>query len=657
MARCIRCGADISAGRQYCEKCEKLNKEFASNESYLDSLLQAITPAEQENLSRREIRKKTFDESKAIEQQDSDAIHSMSASESSKAENTPQTENMEVRIDDSIVSDEQKEPEELLDEEFLSEYSGTDEVEDEFDRLLKEISFDEAEASEEEIKKAAAEFSFPIDDEMEEADEENVSVPTDSENTKKELENEETHAESSELPEGDIFSSEAEKMDDDDFLQLIESLGTGSIQDESNEKTSDNSTEEMPVSSDEQGNMRSEDSAADEKPDDDIMELINQLYDSDSLEKIEDIPNDVAANEGYGTEEQLEQGTAPDIPQNMQSKAYSDAGDGLDNSGFGDFSLDDLESIANLGDIFPGNTEVSGGSGDSLRDSEPQKTKKKKIGFFKRIFGNIKEERTEEEIARLKEQVIADVEAKEAAAEEKKRRTAAEKEAKKKAAEEKKAAAAKKKQEDAKKKQEAAKSKKDEKERKKREIQNLLDEINEDEGRINRVGASIVFLIFAATAAFIVIGTKVYTYSMDFANAQKNFDNRHYTEAYEDIAGIEEVKQEDQTFALQVVTVMIIKKQLDSCNTAIAENNYPKALDSLIKGMRRYVKYYGLAYEISIDDDMDYVRDMLLDKLESVFGITQQEATRLAAIEDRDEYTAQIYEIAGRVVPKHQEEP
>ena len=112
------------------------------------------------------------------------------------------------------------------------------------------------------------------------------------------------------------------------------------------------------------------------------------------------------------------------------------------------------------------------------------------------------------------------------------------------------------------------------------------------------------------------------------------------------MAGIDKVKKEDQTFVLQVSTVMIAYKQLNSFNHYYEMKLYPEALDSLIKGLQRYDEYSGIGAIIEVDRDLDYVRGQLNEKLEEVFGMTELDARALMAIEDREEYTTRIYEIA-----------
>jgi len=135
--------------------------------------------------------------------------------------------------------------------------------------------------------------------------------------------------------------------------------------------------------------------------------------------------------------------------------------------------------------------------------------------------------------------------------------------------------------------------------KKKQEVQNLIDAIDENEGRINRVGASIVFVFFAAISIAIIVGTKVYAYSQNLENAKKSFEYKHYNEAYNEIAGMD-IKEEDEEFELKVMVVMYAYKQLNSFQHYYAISLYPEALDSLLKGLERYDKYSALASIINV---------------------------------------------------------
>lgn len=354
----------------------------------------------------------------------------------------------------------------------------------------------------------------------------------------------------------------------------------------------------------------------------DILDLINEINSSEELppEVIEDEEPEVKNNTDVG-----------DI--------YSDALGAVSTLN----DKDDLQIDDDLLSMIPDVSEPP------AADEAKVEVKKKKKGFFKRIFGNIREERTEEEKEALKAAAIQEAEKKEAEEKAKEEQAKAEKERlKAQKAEEKKKAqeeAAKKKEENKKK----AQAKKAEKEQRSREIQELVDEIDDNEGKINKVGAGIVFALFAALAVVIVIGTNIYSYSICIKNATKNFEIQHYNEAYRSVYGID-IKDKDIEIYDKIMTVMYVNKQLNSFENYYELGRYPEALDSLLKGLQRYDKYYTLATMLGIVSDMNYVRSEILDQLATTFHVTEEEALNLLAKEDQQEYSLAVYDLAAERV-------
>ncbi len=381
------------------------------------------------------------------------------------------------------------------------------------------------------------------------------------------------------------------------------------------------------------------------EPQEDILDLINSIYNSEEGDNF-DGGGQEEPTKAFGTEDDLEMSTQPDDLTDFFSEVMP--------------AEEELSTIPDI-DVMQEDVKEEPAQNDEKKKKKEKKGKKnadKKPGILKRVFGNIRPERTEEEIAQMKEKVIADAEAKDAEEEEKRRKAAEEKEAKKKKAAEDKAASAKQKQENAKKKAEAAKAKKEAKkeakDKKKQEVQNLIDAIDENEGRINRVGASIVFVFFAAVAVAVIIGTNIYAYSQSIENAQKSFEFKHYNEAYDEIAGLN-VKEEDQPFTMKVMVVMYTYKQLNSFNNYYKVGLYPEALDSLLKGLERYDKYSALASVVDVTKDMDAIREEILEKLESVYSLTEEEAMQLVSMKDHAAYTEKVYGIAGKIAKNDME--
>ena len=279
----------------------------------------------------------------------------------------------------------------------------------------------------------------------------------------------------------------------------------------------------------------------------------------------------------------------------------------------------------------------------------PKKKKKKKLSWFKRLFGNTNDEVTPDMI-----------EADRVKKEEEARQEQLNREEKKKIAEKKKAEAE---AEKARKKAEAdaernrkmalaaeKKAAEKEKARKKKETALAIAEYEMEHGKINKAGATILFVIFAILTIVIIIGTNIYSYNLSFENAQKDFDVRKYNEAYYEVYGYDpytEIKEDDILLYDRIMTVMFVNTQLNSYEYYMKSNNREKALDSLLKGLQRYDKFFQLAQNLNITDDLDYVKDKILVKLSTEFNLSEEDAYKMMSIEETVDYSEYLYGLLG----------
>ncbi len=248
-----------------------------------------------------------------------------------------------------------------------------------------------------------------------------------------------------------------------------------------------------------------------------------------------------------------------------------------------------------------------------------KKEKKEKKPFLKRVFGNVPVDPSKKK----PEPTPEEIEAKKKKEEEEKKQKAEEK---KLAAEEKKEAAKAAKEEKARQK---ALAKEEKKAKKLEEAKLVLEEMQET--RINRVGATIVSVFFALIAVGLFFGSDWFGYNVSVNNAEDSFnkalnnDVRYYTDAYNEIYGLE-VSPEEQVLSDKIMTVMFVNQELNSYNSYMLMENYQAALHSLLQGLYRYGKYYEQAIPLGIDRDMDYVRTQILKALETTFLISEDEA-------------------------------
>ncbi|MBR6468755.1 MAG: hypothetical protein IKS84_00125, partial [Lachnospiraceae bacterium] len=185
-----------------------------------------------------------------------------------------------------------------------------------------------------------------------------------------------------------------------------------------------------------------------------------------------------------------------------------------------------------------------------------------------------------------------------------------------------------------------------EKEKQKRETALAIAEYEVEHGRINKAGATILFVIFAILTIVIIIGSNIYSYNLSIENAQEDFNVKKYNEAYYEVYGLK-IKDEDIELYDRIMTVMFVNHQLNSYEYYMKSNNREKALDSLLKGLQRYEKYLQLAQMLEITEDLDYVKAEILNKLSTEFKMSEKEAYELAEVSDSVDYSEYIYGLLG----------
>lgn len=173
------------------------------------------------------------------------------------------------------------------------------------------------------------------------------------------------------------------------------------------------------------------------------------------------------------------------------------------------------------------------------------------------------------------------------------------------------------------------------------------EEVEIDRGRINKYATMIIFSIFAAFAIVIISGTEIISYSSSISKATVEFKRQRYDYAYDALEGIE-IKDKDMELYDKVVTVMFVNKQLNSYNNFYSIGAYPQALDSLLKGLKRYDKYIDLAKELGIDSDLNYVRNQILSELKQSYQLSEEEAFDILKSEDQEGYSIKLYDAINK---------
>ena len=587
MAKCIKCGTDIPEGAQYCEDCLSKQNTAKDSESYLDSLLNAVMTEEKE---RREI---------AFPRRKASSLVSM-PEDKEAAGNT---------VSDPVVKPAEKETEELL-------------TEDAFDTF------------------------FPVDEELPDLRHYSIFEDIDEDSVDRMLEEELG---------GDIdrdtdFSQDSDESTGHESVvqaepSVPEPVGSDALSELFGEEHGFGGTEE------EEEPVRVEDDFADsfdgteenemaaEEPIADFGEFADLFNEDETMSVQEDTPVQEEIETPEGMSEQNEQPAQEEMAAEPELDDFADLFAGLDEDGGGlfEFGAEPVDMDASADE--PKDDILAAALAE---DAEPETVKeeksksgKKKPGrlaaLYHKLFDNvkvdpskIKQPPTKEEIEAKKKEKL---EAKERSKEEKEALLAEKKEQEKQAKQEKQRL--------------AREAKEEKKARKLEEAKLLLEEM--EKTRINRAGASIVFIFFAMIAVVIIVGTSIFSYSLSIRNAEYEFNRDEYTLAYNEIYGLD-VKDEDILLYDRIMTVMYVQKQLNSYYNYYGMNDKPKALDSLLKGLQRYEKYIDLAVSLDVDSDLDSVRKKILTEISTVFSLSEQEAMEIIQSDTQAEYSKKVYD-------------
>ncbi|MDF2542221.1 MAG: hypothetical protein K0S47_1939 [Herbinix sp.] len=674
MAKCKACNTVIPDETEYCKSC--IEKDLIkSNESYLDSLLNSVknTTSDLNNLYTKKNISKHMTQNKSEED--------ISIQNKDKKDMTSKNVNM---VSHNTVGDQQKnkqnnklqnktEQSDLHHDDFselddVDTFDLDDDIEfadidlddvNDYDQFSLSESEDLIQVQDEDLFGADFANLFQEDSINQTVDTDliqinNVSLNdddylkdlhTDHHEKLSEINDEPSSHESDiEMLQHNILPNEMQEYEEDDidpyFEDLIKSMELEELADNSAEGEVDNDYNQTTISKNEETQDSISDNLIDEfegfeevGQDDEFLSLLNQINSDDPVSEdvhaINDLLNGVS--------------DIKNVPNNV-GDVFSDALTAVS-------SLDDPLFEMELLDLVPdqnsGEKSSKKKKSKKVKDKKIEKIKKSsnKKNLFQRLFGNVKNEsigtdKNSKKISEDDEEAAVTAETKVKKNNKKEKKKDNKKQSSNENIEIDDSSEEKSKVKD---KKEQRKQKKEKKIRDK-VLMESIDEIEEDSGRINRVGASIVFLFFGMIVTLLLIGTNIFSYSLSISSATNYFSRHKYTQAYNEVYGID-IKDEDIEIYDKIMTVMYVNKQLNSYNNYYAMGDYPKALDSLLKGLERYDKYIELATILGINSDLDYVRNQIIAEINNVYSLTEEEAIKIISSDNQGEYSMNVYNV------------
>lgn len=159
-----------------------------------------------------------------------------------------------------------------------------------------------------------------------------------------------------------------------------------------------------------------------------------------------------------------------------------------------------------------------------------------------------------------------------------------------------------------------------------------------------------ILIVIMAFSIFLLIflGQKLVGYSNSLTEAQTNYKNENYTEAYAAIAGMS-MKAKDQKFYDQCLVMAMVQEEYNAYVSLMDAGENDMALDSLVRGVGRYDKYYDKADEYGILPEYNKLEAQIEQTLSDQFGVSKDQAMELYGMNGREDYSKGIRQILDKL--------
>lgn len=153
----------------------------------------------------------------------------------------------------------------------------------------------------------------------------------------------------------------------------------------------------------------------------------------------------------------------------------------------------------------------------------------------------------------------------------------------------------------------------------------------------------LIFVMAASFLALVLIGTNLFGYSHSMDQAKQAYQSGDYKLAFAQVSGME-IKEADIDTYEKYRIMANAGGEYSAYQTFMSQGIYDMALDSLIRTIGRCDKYSAEAQSYGCANDLMNVRNQAVGALAG-FGLTEQRAVELYAVDEREEYSAELYAV------------
>lgn len=153
----------------------------------------------------------------------------------------------------------------------------------------------------------------------------------------------------------------------------------------------------------------------------------------------------------------------------------------------------------------------------------------------------------------------------------------------------------------------------------------------------------LIFVMAASFLALVLVGTNLFGYSNSMDQAKQAYQLGDYKLAYAQVSGME-IKEADMDTYEKYRIMANAGGEYSAYQTFMTQGIYDMALDSLIRTIGRCDKYSAEAESYGCANELMNVRNQAVGALAG-FGLTEERAMELYAVDEREEYSAELYAV------------
>ena len=154
----------------------------------------------------------------------------------------------------------------------------------------------------------------------------------------------------------------------------------------------------------------------------------------------------------------------------------------------------------------------------------------------------------------------------------------------------------------------------------------------------------LIFVMALSILLLIMLGTNLISKSSSVSQAKQMYEKADYVGAYEHMAGMK-LKGDNLELYTQVTILAMVQEEYNAYLALMDAGEQQMALDSLIRGVGRYDKYYEDAKTHAVTAELDAVEAQIEQMLLDQFGVSADQARELYGMRKRDDYSIGIRQI------------